>query len=116
MALKIVRDGRTSDLSAKLDELKARTEARPRRARRVQHAGPLRHAGVAADAGARGAVLAPALGEGRGRHRRGSRRVAADSGVQPNDVIEKVNGRATTTVAELKKALEHIDGKPAWSW
>ena len=38
---------------------------------------------------------------------------AAESGVQPNDVIEKVNGRPTTTVAELKTAIEHTNGKPA---
>ena len=41
---------------------------------------------------------------------------AAESGVQPNDVIEKVNGRPTTTIAELKNAIEHIDGKPRWCW
>ena len=38
--------------------------------------------------------------------------IAAESGVQPNDVIEKVNGKATTTVAELKTAIERTDGKP----
>jgi S1-C subfamily serine protease len=32
--------------------------------------------------------------------------------VQPNDVIEKVNGHATTTVAELKTALEQAGNKP----
>ena len=38
--------------------------------------------------------------------------VAAESGVQPSDVIEKVNGRSTATVAELKTAIERTDGKP----
>jgi len=38
--------------------------------------------------------------------------VAADSDIRPNDVIEKVNGHATTTVAELKTAIEQTGGKP----
>jgi len=39
--------------------------------------------------------------------------VAAESGLQEGDVIEKVDGRAVRTPAELKSALERTDGKPS---
>jgi S1-C subfamily serine protease len=37
---------------------------------------------------------------------------AAASGVQPNDVIEQVNGRPTRTVNDLRAALQPTADKP----
>jgi len=114
VALKIVRDGRTSDVSAKLDELKAETEANSR----DEHGEP-------ASPGRFGMSVSPLTPELAQEYSlpRSTKGVvvtdvdpdgaAAESGVQPNDVIEKVNGRPTTTVAELKTAIEHTNGKPA---
>ena len=39
--------------------------------------------------------------------------IAADSGMREGDVIEKVDGKAVTTVAEVKSALDRKDGKPS---
>jgi serine protease Do len=39
--------------------------------------------------------------------------IAAESGLQPGDVIEKIDGGTVRTVAELKTALERKDGKPS---
>jgi serine protease Do len=39
--------------------------------------------------------------------------IAAESGIQEGDVIEKVNGKTVTTGAELKSALDRTDGKPS---
>jgi serine protease Do len=39
--------------------------------------------------------------------------IAADSGIQEGDVIEKVNGKAVTSVDTLKSALESNNGKPS---
>jgi len=113
VALKIVRDGRTSDLSAKLDELKAQTEA-----------GNRNEQGDSASPGRFGMSVSPLTPElareySLPRSTQGvvvtdvdPDGVAAAGGVEPNDVIEKVNGHATTTIAELKTAIERTDGKP----
>jgi Do/DeqQ family serine protease len=39
--------------------------------------------------------------------------IAADSGIQEGDVIEKVNGKVVTAVDALKSALESNNGKPS---
>jgi serine protease Do len=110
----IVRDGRSSNVSARLEELKARTGDGEDRDERGSSVSPGRFgmqvAPLTPDAAqelelprsVKGVVVTDVDPDG----------VAADSGVQPNDVIEKVNGRATTTVAELKTAIERNDGKP----
>jgi serine protease Do len=112
--VKIVRDGRTSDFSAKLDELKTRTEDGDTRDERGSSTSPGRFGMQVTPLtpelaqeyeiprSVKGVVVADVDPDG----------VAAESDVRPNDVIEKVNGRATTTVAELKTALERTDGKP----
>jgi serine protease Do len=114
VAIKVVRDGRTSDVSAKLDELKARNDEGESRDERGSSASPGRF-------GMQVTPLTPELAQEYElpRSLKGvvvtdvdPDGVAAESGIQPNDVIEKVNGRATTTVAELKTAIEHTDGKP----
>ena len=114
VAIKVIRDGRTSDFSAKLDELKARAEDADTRDEGGSSASPGRF-------GMQVTPLTPQLAQEYELPRTLKGVVvtdvdpdgaAADSGVQPNDVIEKVNGRATTTVAELKTAIERTDGKP----
>jgi len=114
VALKIVRDGRTSDLSAKLDELKAQTEASNRDEQgdstspgrfgmSVSPLTPELAREYSLPRSTQGVVVTDVDPDG----------VAAAGGVEPNDVIEKVNGHATTTIAELKSAIERTDGKPA---
>ena len=39
--------------------------------------------------------------------------IAADSGIQEGDVIEKVDGKPVATGGELKSALDRKDGKPS---
>jgi Do/DeqQ family serine protease len=39
--------------------------------------------------------------------------IAAESGIQPGDVIEKVDGRAVKSADELRSALDRKDGKPS---
>ena len=39
--------------------------------------------------------------------------IAAESGLQPGDVIQKVDGRAVRSGADLKAALDRKDGKPS---
>jgi Do/DeqQ family serine protease len=114
VAIKAVRDGRTSDFTAKLDELKARANGAEERDERGSSTSPGRF-------GMQVTPLTPELAREYELPRTAKGVVvtdvdpdgaAAESGVQPNDVIEKVNGRATTTVAELKTAIERTDGKP----
>jgi serine protease Do len=114
VALKIVRDGRTSDLSAKLEELKASKEDGEERDARGSSTSPGRY-------GMQVSPLTPELAREYDLPRSVKGVVvtdvdpdglAAESDVRPNDVIEKVNGHATTTVAELKTAIEQAGGKP----
>jgi Do/DeqQ family serine protease len=39
--------------------------------------------------------------------------IAAESGLQPGDIIQKVDGHAVKSVTELKSALDRKDGKPS---
>jgi len=114
VALKVVRDGRTSDLSARLEELKASNTDSEERDAHGSSASPGRY-------GMQVAPLTPELARENEipRSVKGvlvtdvdPDGVAADSDIRPNDVIEKVNGHATTTVAELKTAIEQTGGKP----
>jgi Do/DeqQ family serine protease len=114
VALKVVRDGRTSDVSARLEELKASADESEGRDERGSSASPGRYGMQVSPLtpdlareyelprSVKGVVVTDVDPDG----------VAADSGVEPNDVIEKVNGHATTTVAELKTAIEQNSDKP----
>ena len=112
--VKVVRDGRASELSARLEELKARNDDGEERDARESSTSPGRF-------GMSVSPLTPELAQ-QYELPRSVKGVlvtdvdpdgaAADSGIQPNDVIEKVNGHATTTVAELKTAIEQTGGKP----
>jgi len=114
VSLKVVRDGHLSDLSAKLDELKASNDEGETRGEHGSSASPGRY-GMQVQPltpefareselprTLKGVVVTDVDPDG----------VAAESGIQPNDVIEKVNGHATTTVAELKTAMEQTGSKP----
>jgi serine protease Do len=114
VALKVWRDGRTHDLSAKVTELTAKAEAGERDGRSDSSAPGRFGMSIAPltpelaqqfelPRSTKGVVVTDVDPDG----------VAAASGVEPNDVIEKVNGRTTATVAELKTAIERNDSKPA---
>ncbi len=114
VAIKIVRDGRASEVSAKLEELKAQAaENDPdergnpsspgRFGMSVSPLTPELAREYSLPRSTRGVVVTDVDPDG----------AAAASGVEPNDVIEKVNGRSTTTIDELKTAIDHADGKPA---
>jgi Do/DeqQ family serine protease len=114
VSLKITRDGHVSDLSAKLDELQARNDEGDSRSEHGSSASPGRY-------GMQVQPLTPELARENELPRTlkgvvvtdvDPEGVAAESGIQPNDVIEKVNGHATTTVAELKTAIEQNGNKP----
>ncbi|HEV8398059.1 MAG TPA: DegQ family serine endoprotease [Vicinamibacterales bacterium] len=114
VALKIVRDGRSSDLSAKLEELKASKDDGEERDERGSSTSPGRYGMQVSPLtpdlareyelprSVKGVVVTDVDPDG----------LAAESDVRPNDVIEKVNGHPTTTVAELKTAIEQAGGKP----
>jgi len=114
VALKVVRDGRTSDLSARLEELKASADESEERVEPGSSTSPGRYGMQVSPLtpelareyelprSVKGVVVTDVDPDG----------VAADSGVQPNDVIEKINGHATTTIAELKTAIEQNSDKP----
>jgi Do/DeqQ family serine protease len=114
VAIKIVRDGHTSDVNAKLEELKAQAAGNDRD-----------EPGDSSAPGRFGMAVSPLTPELAREYSlpRSTRGVvvtdvdpdggAAASGVEPNDVIEKVNGHSTTTIDELKAAIDHADGKPA---
>jgi Do/DeqQ family serine protease len=115
VAIKIVRDGRTSEVTARLEELKLDASTNARDESRDSSTSPGRF-GMSVSPltpelarqyelprSAKGVVVTDIDPDG----------VAAASGVEPNDVIEKVNGRSTTNVEELRSALERSDGKPA---
>jgi Do/DeqQ family serine protease len=113
VALKVMRDGRMTALTARLDELKVKAE----NGNSFDDDSP-------SSAGRYGMAvtpLTPELAQERDLPRTAKGVVVTDidpdgqaaaSGVQADDVIEKVNGRATTTVAELKAAIDRTDGKP----
>jgi Do/DeqQ family serine protease len=115
VSLKVVHDGHVSDVSARLDELKASKDDGEES--RTEH-------GSSASPGRFGMQVQPLTPE-LARENELARTVkgvlvtdvdpdgaAAESGIQPNDVIEKVNGHPTATVAELKAAIDQAGSKP----
>jgi serine protease Do len=112
VTMKVLRDGRTETVQAKLGELAAKrvaSDSSPENrgeGRFGMGVEPLtpdlaEQAGVSR--GTRGVIVTDLDPSG----------IAADSGIQEGDVIEKVDGKAVTTVAELKSALDRKDGKPS---
>jgi serine protease Do len=112
VALKVFRNGRTETMQAKLGELATKREKSDSSSEGsgqgtfgmgVQPLTPdlAEQAGV--PRGTRGVIVTDVDPSG----------IAADSGIQEADVIEKVDGKAVTTVADLKSALDRKDGKPS---
>ncbi|PYR91834.1 MAG: protease Do [Acidobacteria bacterium] len=112
VSLKVFRNGRTETMQAKLGELATKREksdssSEPRGEGRfglgLQPLTPdlAEEAGV--PRGTRGVIVVEVDPSG----------IAADSGMREGDVIEKVDGKAVTTVAEVKSALDRKDGKPS---
>ena len=112
VSLQVLRDGRTENVQAKVGELPVKRD----------------RSGAASERRGEGKFgmsvepLTPDLAEQAGvpRTTRGvivaevdPAGVAADSGVQEGDVIEKVDGQSVTSVDALKSALDRDGSKPA---
>jgi Do/DeqQ family serine protease len=112
--IKVVRDGHATELSARLEELRADAAEAEGRGENGSSAPSGRY-------GMQVTPLTPELARENDlpRSLKGvlvtdvdPNGLAAESGIQPNDVIEKVDGRATSSVAELKTAIDRNDRKP----
>ncbi len=112
VSLQVLRNGHTETLQAKVAELPTRRDhSTPAGERRgegrfgmsVQPLTPDIAEQVGVPRTTRGGVVAEIDPSG----------VAADSGVQEGDVIEKVNGQSVTSVEQLKSALDSNSGKPS---
>jgi serine protease Do len=112
VTMQVLRNGRTETVQAKLGELAAKransdssseNRGEGRFGMSVQPLTPdfAEQAGVPRNT--RGVIVTELDPSG----------IAADSGIQEGDVIEKVDGKAVTTGAELKSALDRKDGKPS---
>ena len=97
--VQVLRNGRTETLTATVAELAA---ARDRRASPEAERGEAQF-GMTVEADRNGLTIVELDPAG----------AAAESGLRQGDVIEKVDGRAVRTAAELKSALNRTDGKPS---
>ena len=98
----VLRDGRTQSLQATVGELegqKGASDGRPS-LERSESTGKF---GMTVDSDDNGVVITDLDPSG----------IAAESGLQPGDVIQKVDGRAVRSGADLKTALDRKDGKPS---
>ena len=98
----VLRDGRTQSLQATVGELegqKGASDGRPS-LERSESTGKF---GMTVDSDDDGVVITDLDPSG----------IAAESGLQPGDVIQKVDGRAVRSGADLKTALDRKDGKPS---
>ena len=98
----VLRDGRTQSLQATVGELegqKGASNGRPS-LERSESTGKF---GMTVDSDDNGVVITDLDPSG----------IAAESGLQPGDVIQKVDGRAVRSGADLKTALDRKDGKPS---
>ena len=99
VSLQVLRDGRTETLQATVAELESKRE-------RVSSPSAERgegRFGMSVEPGTSGVAVVELDPSG----------IAAESGLQQGDVIEKVDGRNVRTTAELKSALNRTDGKPS---
>ena len=97
--VQVLRNGRTETLQATVGELQAKREvsSAPSAER-----GEGRF-GMTVEPGANGLTVVELDPSG----------IAAESGIQQGDVIQKVDGRSVRSAAELKSALDRTDGKPS---
>jgi Do/DeqQ family serine protease len=99
VSLEVLRNGRTETLQATVGELEAKRE-------RVSTPSAERgegRFGMTVESGTDGVAIVELDPSG----------IAAESGLQQGDVIQKVNGRSVKSAAELKSALDRTDGKPS---
>jgi serine protease Do len=110
--VQVLRNGKTETLQVTVGELEARKDrgASPSEERgqgkfgiSVQPLTPELVGEVGVPRGTQGLLVAQLDPSG----------IAAESGVQEGDVIEKVDGRAVRTAEDLKSALDRKDGKPS---
>jgi Do/DeqQ family serine protease len=97
----VLRNGRTETLNATVGELEA-AKARGGRNTSAERSGEGRF-GMTLQSGDDGVVVAQLDPNG----------VAAESGLQEGDVIQKVDGRIVKSAADVKTALDRKDGKPS---
>jgi serine protease Do len=98
VSLEVLRNGRTETLKATVAELESKRE---RLSSPSAERGEGRF-GMTVESGNAGVTVVDIDPAG----------IAAESGLQQGDVIEKVDGRTVRTAAELKSALDRTDGKP----
>jgi serine protease Do len=99
VSLEVLRNGRTETLKATVAELESKRE---RLSNPSAERGEGRF-GMTVESGNAGVTVVDIDPAG----------IAAESGLQQGDVIEKVDGRTVRTTAELKAALDRTDGKPS---
>ena len=98
--VQVLRNGRTESLQATVGELAAARERSGSSPAAEKGEGRF---GMTLETGPDGLTVAELDPAG----------VAAESGLQAGDVIQKVDGRTVRTAAELKSALDRTDGKPS---
>ena len=100
VTLTVLRDGRTQALTATLGQLepaKAAAHAEP------GERGSESRFGMGLQSGEGGVVVAQLDPSG----------VAAESGIQEGDVIQRIDGKVVKSASEVKAALDRKDGKPS---
>jgi serine protease Do len=101
VSIDVLRNGRTETLQATVGELEAPSGGRTRPSlERNESTGKF---GMTVESDDEGVVITDLDPAG----------IAAESGLLPGDVIEKVDGRAVRSGTELKSALDRKDGKPS---
>jgi serine protease Do len=101
VSIDVLRNGRTETLQATVGELEAPSGSRTRPSlERNDSTGKF---GMTVESDDEGVVITDLDPAG----------IAAESGLLPGDVIEKVDGRAVRSGTELKSALDRKDGKPS---
>lgn len=101
VSLTVLRNGRTETLNATVGELEAKKTAA--RSNSNGERGSEGRFGMGLQQDDNGVVVAQLDPNG----------VAAESGLAEGDVIQKVDGKAVKTPAEVKAALDRKDGKPS---
>jgi serine protease Do len=95
--MQVQRNGRTDNLTATVGELEVKKD-RPESTSDEKGAGKY---GMTVESSDQGLVVSELDPSG----------IAAESGMREGDVIEKVDGKAIKSIAELKSALDRKDGK-----
>jgi len=100
VAVEVLRDGHSQTLQATVGELEAK---KLRTSAHESERGDSGKFGMTIETDDEGLVVTDVDPSG----------IAAESGLQPGDIIQKVDGHAVKSVTELKSALDRKDGKPS---